>query len=184
MAEATRTRITAAEYAELPETTEPMALLGGAILRFHSPKDPHQRMLGKLLIMLTEMNTGGQVVLSPMDVYLDEYNVIQPDLFWVSGPPSLCRLGDDGWWHGAPDLAIEVLAVETTLFDKRDKFSLYERHGTRELWMFDMPGRLVEVWIPVDGKFTQPNIYGADESFKSPVLGDTTIDLKQLFAER
>jgi len=177
MAQAIRTRITAAEYALLPETTQPMELIDGEIIELPTPKDAHQKLLGLIYQLVLRLMPGGELRFAPMDVILDEFNTLQPDIFWVSGPESLCKLGEDGWWHGAPDLVIEVLSPSTALRDKREKFQLYQKHGVREYWMVDPSAKYVEVWeLP-----NQKGIYSTEESFESAVLDSKTVNLKDLF---
>jgi len=177
MAQAIQTRITAAEYVLLPETTSPQELIDGEIIELPTPKDDHQKLLGLIYQLLVKLIPGGELRFAPMDVHLDNLNVVQPDIFWVSGPESLCKLGEDGWWHGAPDLVIEVLSPSTALRDKREKFQLYQKHGVREYWMVDPSAKYVEVWeFP-----NQKGIFSAEESFESTVLGGKKVDMVELF---
>ena len=183
MAQAVKTRMTAAEFLELPETTIPTELVDGEVIVTPAPKDPHQKTLMHLIRILLPLVPGGELRVSPCDVHLDEYNVVQPDIFWVSDPESSCKLGEDGYWHGAPDLVIEILSPGTILHDRRDKFQLYEKHGAREYWIVDPDGQYVEVWILSEETFTREGIYGPDESFTSAVLGDRSVELKSVFGD-
>jgi len=177
MADVIKTRITAAEYALLPETTQPMELIDGEIIELPTPKDPHQNAILMIVQLLLKLITGGTLRFAPMDVILDGFNTLQPDIFWVSGPESLCKLGEDGWWHGAPDLVIEVQSPSTALRDKREKFRLYQKHGVREYWMVDPIAQFVDVWAFPDHK----GIFGMGESFESALLGSKQVDVKALF---
>lgn len=170
MADLTRTRMTAAEFKQLPESSEHIELLDGEIIMSPTPKYKHQRLIFPLARLLDQLTDRGTVVISPMDVYLDDENVVQPDVFWVSGPESLCQLGDDDYWHGAPDLVIEVLSPGTALRDKTVKFDLYEKHGVREYWLIDPEARYVEVWRLENGEFQRVGVYGSADRFESPVL--------------
>jgi Uma2 family endonuclease len=182
MVDTIQTRMTAAEYALLPETTQPMELIDGEMIELPAPKVLHQRLVVKLIKFLTSLLPGGEVCVSPSDVHFDELNVVQPDVFWISGAGSRCRLGEDGDWHGAPDLIIEVLSPSTALHDRREKFQLYEKHGVQEYWIADPVSQYIEVWHNASGTFNKQGIYGADESFKSVVLNDQKIELKTIFS--
>jgi Uma2 family endonuclease len=177
MAEATRTRITAAEYGLLPETTRPRELIDGEIIEPPMPKDVHQKLLGLIYRLLLNLIPGGELRFAPVDVYLDDFNVVQPDIFWVSGPESRCKLGDDDYWHGAPDLVIEVLSPSTALRDRREKFQLYQKHGAREYWMVDPVALFVEVWEFPNRK----GIFSKDESFECAALSGKQIVVKAMF---
>src|SRR3954471_15166355 len=109
----TRTHVTLDEFKALPESLDHIELIAGELIMSPTPKYKHQNIVGNGYSELKAKRTSGTVVVSPMDVYLDEENVLQPDVFWVSGADSLCQLGADGYWHGAPDLVIEVLSPST-----------------------------------------------------------------------
>src|SRR5574337_148219 len=144
MAQPVHTRLTAAEFARLPESNLPTELINGELIEMNAPKDIHQKVAGQLVLLLAQAAPGGELRFSPSDVYLDDLNVVQPDLFWVSGPRSPCKLGEDGYWHGAPDLVIEIFSEGTVLRDRREKFLLYQKFGSREYWMVDPSGSYIE----------------------------------------
>jgi Uma2 family endonuclease len=129
------------------------------------------------------LKVGGEAILSPIDVYLDDENVFQPDLFWVSGAESGCQLGEDDYWHGAPDLVVEVISPSTARRDRGDKYDLYQRHDVREYWIVDPTARFVEVFVYQGEGFTRQGLYGPEETFASSVLAGREIDLKQIFSK-
>ena len=114
MAQVIKERMTAAEFLRLPEETAFVELIDGEITMSPSPITSHQEIVGRIYLMLASLihseKIGGRVLLSPLDVHLDDYNVVEPDVFWVSGEGSLCQPGKDGYWHGAPDLVVEVIS--------------------------------------------------------------------------
>src|SRR5690606_22104288 len=101
MSDIARTRVTLEEFKALPESLDHIELIDGELILSPTPKFKHQNAVGNVLVMLKQLSQGKAVV-SPMDVYLDNENVLQPDVFWVRGADSLCKLGEDGYWHGAP----------------------------------------------------------------------------------
>jgi Uma2 family endonuclease len=180
MAEITGTRMTAVEFSRLPETTTLTELIDGELIVSPSPKTDHQRVVLRLARLLMEAVQGGEVLIVPLDVYLDGDNVLQPDLFWV-GPESACLLQDDGYWHGPPDLIIEVISPGSSRMDKVIKFNLYERHDVREYWLVDLEISTLEVWVRgEDQKFTRQGAYSG--AFASVLLGKKSLDLSPLFA--
>jgi len=184
MAQAIRERITATQYAQLPETNLPVELIDGEIIEMPSPFTVHQAMSRQLFLLLHQLTGGkGDLLFAPMDVHLDEFNVVQPDIFWVSGPESRCKQGDDGYWHGAPDLVVEILSAGTGLRDRREKFRLYEKHGSREYWLAEPGQSYLEVWSLADGQFKRLGVFGPDDAFESLALGGAKVELKGVFAE-
>lgn len=182
-----KTRMTAAEFAQLPETTQPTELIDGELIVSPSRTNEHQLALGDTFFLLKNLARDvlphSRVVLSPSDLYFDDLNAVQPDIFVVIGKDSKCRLGDDRYWHGPPDLIVEVIstAYSSLQRDKVDKFRLYERYGVGEYWIVHPENRFVEVFVWTDGKYQLQGVYRADESFTSAVLGGHSIDLKQVF---
>lgn len=186
-----KTRMTAAEYAQLdlPETSYITELIDGEIFVVSSPKFAHQSASAHAFSFVNDLKRSGQITgevcFATLDVYMDEYNVVQPDVFWVSADNTRCALGEDGYWHGAPDLIVEVLSPSTARRDRIEKFSLYEKHGVREYWIVESSLPSVEVWVLTDGLFQLQGTYSPVDDlnlFTSPVLGGITVDLKAVFA--
>lgn len=180
MVEQTRIQMTAAEFRQLPESMEHIELIDGEIVVSPTPRHRHQNIIGNLHLMLAGLIPSGKIVLSPMDVYLSDTDVVQPDVFWVSGPGSKCQLGADDYWHGAPDLVIEVLSPGTALRDKTVKFDLYEKHGVREYWLVDPDALYIEVWRLHENKYMRVGVFGPEDRFESAVL-ELEVDTTKIF---
>ncbi|MCU0514607.1 MAG: Uma2 family endonuclease [Anaerolineae bacterium] len=170
--DALTTRITAAAYHDYPETSIPTELIDGEIVVAASPKNKHQQIVAQVYDML-KIITGGRGTLrfAPMDVFLDEWNVFQPDVFWVSGEDSRCKLGPDDYWYGAPDLVCEVLSPGTARKDRDQKFTTYARCGVRELWLIDPLNAYLEVFSGQAEGFVRLGVYEPGDTFTSPCLG-------------
>jgi Uma2 family endonuclease len=169
------------EFKLLPESMDHIELIDGELIKSPAPKYKHQKSVGDTFVVLKQLPQGTTVI-SPMDVYLDDENVLQPDIFWVSGADSLCKLGNDGYWHGAPDLVVEVLSSSTARRDHGVKFALYERHGTREYWLMDAEGEFVEVFHREGDRLDRFGVFGVDDSFPLSVLPNVVIRISTLFA--
>ncbi|HYV91421.1 MAG TPA: Uma2 family endonuclease [Chitinophagales bacterium] len=109
-------------------------------------------------------------VLATIDVYLDEENVFEPDLVFLSNE-NLHLVRADRKIHGAPDLVIEILSPSNRNYDLKKKKPVYERCGVQELWIIDPLTK--QTW----GFFLQGNKYAALPSstgkIKSKVLKKT-----------
>lgn len=182
-------RITVAEFAKLPETTHITELLDAVVYVTASPKDKHQQASFSLVGFLNDLKRQGQISgtirFAPMDVYLDDYNVPQPDVFFVRSDNTRCVLGADDYWHGPPDLVVEVLSPGTARRDKVDKFKLYEKHGIREYWIVEPTLLSVEVWVLTGTEFELQGTYSSSaeqHTFTSPVLDGLSVDLKVVFS--
>ena len=180
MTDMMRERVSAAEFLRRPETNQPQQLIDGEIIEMPSPTPEHQDIVLEIAYFLKTLakGRGWRVFVAPLDVEFDEFNAPQPDVIVVL-PDSLCRVTDTRL-IGAPDLIAEVLSPGTEKNDRSGKFRLYEKHGVREYWLVDPEPRLVEVWSLRDGKFARLDVYGTDERFASPLLGE--IAVSDLFA--
>src|SRR5262245_18528912 len=144
--EIARTKLTKADYQALPESNLPMERIHGELIVSPTPIHAHQKVVFKAAKVVEQLAPGGEVVIAPMDVYFGEDDNVQPDVFWVSGTESRCKLGEDGYWYGAPDLVIEVLSPSTEYRDRHDKYELYEQHGVQEYWPVNTVARFIEVY--------------------------------------
>ncbi len=176
-----RTRMTSAEFLALPESNLPMELLNGEILMSPAPTIGHQRSVRQIFKVVDGLTADGEVFFAPADVYFDEANTVQPDVFWISTQNNHCTLIEDHYWQGAPDLIIGVLSPGTDRQDKNAKFKLYEKYGVREYWIADPVHKVLEVWQLQDGHFVFQGAFGPEDTFESAVLGKA-VDVSKIFA--
>ena len=145
---------TVKDYKLLPEGA-PYQLIEGELIMTPSPNSLHQMISGNLFEMIRKVakeKCGGTVLYSPIDVYLDEENVFQPDIVFISKERSAI-IKEDGI-HGAPDIVIEILSPSTAYYDMKKKFRVYERCGVREYWIVDPGMKGVEIFALTDkGEF-------------------------------
>jgi Uma2 family endonuclease len=120
----------------LPEGTL-CQLINNNIVMSPSPKPKHQQLLKKLFLQLhkfVEEKKLGEVLFAPLDIYLDEENVFQPDILFISNE-NLDIIQEK--IKGMPDLIIEILSPRTEKYDREDKKKMYEKHGLKEYWIVD-----------------------------------------------
>ncbi|MFV1957835.1 MAG: Uma2 family endonuclease [Planctomycetota bacterium] len=131
--EAMTSLFTRALYDRLPEGF-PAELVDGALVREPAPTGAHQTIVGAVFLALAPLAGLRRTFLSPIDVGLDDLNVLQPDLAVYAAPPPLDR-------HdlGVPSVVFEVLSPSTREFDRDVKAGKYLRAGVREVWLVDDP---------------------------------------------
>lgn len=176
-----KNRMTVEEFMSLPESTVPTELIAGELIVSPAPKDPHQKSSTHLLLWLGQTIPNGEIRHQPTDLHLDG-NVLQPDMFWVSADNPRCILRDDGYWHGPPDLVIEILSPSTELRDRGDKFDLYEQAGVREYWLVEPVARFIEIYVREDDQFRRYGVFGPDKQFESPVLNGQQVNVGTVLA--
>lgn len=140
------TKFTHADLLSVPEDDKRREIIDGELFVTPAPKIPHQSVLlniaGAFRDYLKERPIG-QVIISPMDVILSEYDVLEPDLLFVSNERKAI-LKD--WVRGAPDLVVEVLSPTTAARDRGIKLKAYARYGVREYWIVDPDQQSVDVY--------------------------------------
>lgn len=179
MVEQVVTRMTAAEFLELPESNQITELIDGEVSVSPAPLIDHQNVVLETAVILRGLIPDGRVYIAPSDVYFDDINVVQPDIFWISDKNERCIAVGRKHFRGAPDLIVEVLSSGTTRIDRKTKFNLYEKYGVREYWMVEPIEQYVEVWVRDGEKFVRLGLFEPHETFTSPLLGE--IIVKQMF---
>ncbi|WP_061224713.1 Uma2 family endonuclease [Leptospira weilii] len=170
------------DLAELPEGTL-AELLDGEIFMVPAPIPEHQRVSGKLyaiLLNFVENRSLGEVFYSPIDVFLDEHNVAQPDLIFISKTRAL--IIQEKRIEGAPDWVAEILSEGNAYHDLKTKKKLYEKHGVREYWIVDPMERSVEIYRNGTSGFTL--LVSADSGrVESKILDGFSLEVQSLFTK-
>jgi Uma2 family endonuclease len=175
-----KTRVTVEEFLKLPETSEKVELIDGEIIVSPAPVHKHQIVEGFMYVYLFSI-TRGKWLLAEMDVHIGGV-VVNPDIFWVRRDSTTCVLKDDGYWHGAPDLVVEILSPSTAHRDRGEKYDLYEQYGVREYWLVDAEALIVEVYVREGDKFARRGVFGVGQTFASAALG-VPIDIGAMLGE-
>ena len=178
-----RIKFTVADYLTTPDDKR-YQLLDGELILAPSPTDRHQSIVGHLHVALYEFinsNGLGRVRLAPLDVFLTEHDVAQPDMLFVSN--SRIDIIAEGKVQGAPDLVVEILSPSTQRYDRGYKQTLYAQHGVQEYWLVDPATETVEVLVLSEQGFSLHAIYDRNQSLISPLLSGMAIALHTVFAD-
>jgi len=141
------TRLTYDDFCLLPEDGKRREIIAGELIVTPSPQLPHQRAVTRLTIRLGEFVTShhlGEVFVSPFDVVFSEFDVVEPDLLYISNARAGVLTGKNV--QGAPDLVVEVLSETTARVDRSIKLKLYGKFGVQEYWMIDPEGPSAEIY--------------------------------------
>ncbi len=168
------------DYARLPDD-ERYELIDGELIPMPSPKWLHQLMQIKILGPLINFVYGrgmGNVAAAPMDVILSDFNVVQPDIIFVSN--ARAHIIDD-YVHGAPDLVVEILSPSTADYDRTTKRELYQRYGVPEYWLVDPYAKTITILrMGADG-YNVHAVYGEGDTLSSPTLAGFALNLGEMF---
>jgi Uma2 family endonuclease len=169
---------------ELPE--ERRELLDGELFVAASPAKKHQLVVKRLehLLYQAELAGYGEVWPASFDVYLDQYNVTQPDLIFV-GRQHLEAVHEDKMM-GVPDLLVEILSPSTAHIDRgrsrKGKLGIYERFGLPSYWIIDPKNEVISVYTLFDGRFpVVPVLFRPGDVLTHPLFPDIPIPVSELF---
>ncbi len=118
--------------------------------RFHG--EPLSFVLTLLTLYMVE--TPGVQVLNQLTVKLDQKNGPEPDIY-LRLPEShggQCRVNDEGYLEGAPELVIEV-AASSVSYDLFEKKAMYEAAGVKEYLVWRAEEEEIDCFELVDGSF-------------------------------
>ena len=147
-----------------------------------APVPRHQRILRKILFILEQFVTEkdlGELFCAPCDVYLDNENVVQPDILFIS-KVRLNIIGEKNI-QGPPDLAIEILSESSAYRDMVKKKRLYARFGVKEYWIVDPIEKAIDIYILKDNIFTPHKNYTINDTLQSPSMRGLSIDSREIF---
>jgi Uma2 family endonuclease len=179
-----KTRVTFEEYDALPETNQIVELIEGEFVA-NPPNFRHQKTLLQIIAVLLPLDLEGELCIAPVGLHFDDGNSFEPDLFWVSPHNTACALEPAGrYWHGAPDLVIEILSPSTALNDRGVKFDTYEKYGVREYWLVDPEAKFTEVYRHDGSRFARVGLFKPGQPFESAALGGAAINTEMWFAAR
>ena len=180
----THQHMTAEEFAALPQGPPYFQLVDGELFFMATPSVLHQEIVGNLYFAIKShlrANPGlGRVIISPSDVRLDESNVFEPDIYFVSRDRA--GIMTEQGTSGAPDLVIEVLSPSTQRLDRERKRGVYLSAGVRELWFVVPESRQVEVHSPETDP-EAPRRFGAGETLSSFILPGWSLAVEDVFSE-
>ena len=135
----TSMKLTYQDLLGLPEDLLRHELIDGEHYVTPSPNPKHQRVVVNLVWMVRaylEEHPIGRVFSAPLDIVLSKFDVVEPDLLYVSRERLERHLNDRNL-AAAPELVIEVLSPSTRRRDEGVKHRLYERYGVLEYWRID-----------------------------------------------
>jgi Uma2 family endonuclease len=157
-------KMTLAEFLALPETEPGSELIGGEVLQKPMPTLAHtiiQHLLSLVIGLYLRSNP---------------IAIAGPELRCIFGPPgreeprlpdfvaiAIARLagafGNDPF-HGAPDLAVEILSPDDRVIRVMEKVRFYLENGVRLVWVIDPDARTVMVFSTL----TESRILSEDDT--------------------
>ena len=148
----------------LPEGT-PVQLIENALHMSPAPNTLHARTARNIFRLLDEYvskNNLGEVFFAPVDIYLDDKNVFQPDVFFLASE-EIDFLKNDGV-YGAPSIVVEIISPFHKSDDLVKKKPVYERCGVKEYFIVDQQDASVHSCYQAGEKFDEVKATGVISS--------------------
>src|SRR4029078_7124077 len=180
-------KLTYDDFVLFPDDGKRHELIDGEHYVTPSPNLKHQKVSGNLYLLIRtwlEEHPIGQIYYAPFDVIFSMFDVVEPDLLYMSNERAAQVLTDTNV-KGAPELVIEIGSKGTRRRDETIKRRLYERSGVSEYWVVDPELDVVRVYRRSTGGFARPMELsrGAGDVLTTPLIPGLELTLSRLFRE-
>ncbi|HEX5475152.1 MAG TPA: Uma2 family endonuclease [Vicinamibacterales bacterium] len=180
-------KLTYEDFLQFPDDGKRHELIDGEHFVTPAPNTRHQETVGRLHLAIgnwLQTHKTGRVFLAPFDVVFSNFDIVEPDLLYMSNERAADILTSQHA-RGTPELVIEIGSPGTRKRDETIKRLLYERSGVAEYWVVDPVVDVVRVYKAVDGRFGRPMELsaGAGDVLTTSLLRGLEIPLAPLFAE-
>ncbi len=173
-------RWTYAEYSRLDDDQR-YEIIDGNLDMAPAPDTWHQEWVGELFSLLKQQVRQfklGRVFLSPIDVVLDEDNIVQPDLIFIAVNHS--GMIQRRAIFGVPDLVVEIISPSSVQRDRYAKRALYARFGVKEYWIGDPANKSLEILTLQQGRYELHGCAEEKGKLTSLVLPGLEFDLSNI----
>lgn len=174
------------DFLLFPDDGKRHELIDGEHYVTPSPNTRHQRILGRLHLMIgnwLEAHPVGQLFLAPFDVVFTHFDVVEPDLLYMSNDRASAILTEK---HvtGAPEIVIEIASRGTRKRDESIKKRLYERSDVAEYWVVDPEVDVIRVYTRGEGGYGRARELSAEagDVLTTALLPGLEIPLARVFA--
>lgn len=178
-------KLTYDDFLLFPDDGKRHELIDGEHYVTPSPNTRHQRISGRLHLLAggwLQEHPVGQLFYAPFDVVFSRFDVVEPDLIYMSNERAAAILTDK---HvaGVPELVIEIGSPGTRKRDETIKRRLYERSGVDEYWVIDPDLDVIRVFRRSGDTFQRPQELSAEagDVLTTPLLPRLTIELARIF---
>jgi Uma2 family endonuclease len=178
-------KLTYDDFVAFPDDGMRHELIDGEHYVTPSPNVKHQRVLGNLYLSIggwLRAHPVGQAFLSPFDVVFSRFDVVEPDLLYMSNERAAVVLTAANV-QGTPELVVEIGSPSTRRRDETIKRRLYERAGVDEYWVVDPELDVVRVYRRSASGFGKPVELSAEagDRLVTPLLPGFELPLAEVF---
>src|SRR5947207_9718543 len=180
-------KLTYDDFLLFPDDGKRHELIDGEHYVTPSPNTRHQRISGNLHWLLRshlEQHPIGQLFYAPYDVVFSEFDVVEPDLLYLSNARA-AEVLTPLHAKGVPELVVEIASKGTRKRDETIKRRLYERVGVSEYWVVDPAIDAIRIYRREDDGFGRPIELSreADGVLTTPLLPGLQLLLRNIFKD-
>ena len=178
-------KLTYDDFLLFPDDGKRHELIDGEHFVTPSPNQKHQQIVLNFCLLIgnwLEQHSIGRLFLAPFDVVFTRFDVVEPDLLYMSTERAAEVLTDANV-QGAPELVIEIGSRGTRKRDETIKRRLYERSGVSEYWVVDPEIDVVRVYRRGSAGFDRPTELRteAGDTLTTPLLPGLAMPLSRIF---
>ena len=180
-------KLTYDDFVLFPDDGKRHELIDGEHYVTPSPNIRHQRISGNLHLMIgtwLEEHPIGQLFSAPLDVVFSNFDVVEPDLLYMSNERA-AHVMTLLHVKGVPELLIEIGSPVTRKRDETIKRRLYERFGVTEYWVVDPDLDLIRIYRRNGDHFDRAVELSRERGdvLTTPLLQGLELPLQRIFRE-
>lgn len=129
-------------------------VIEGELIMTPAPSFKHQEIVSRLFRILSNhvYEKGmGKIVVSPLDVVLNDDIALQPDIVYISNKNT--GIIKEAGIFGPPDIVIEILSPTSIYKDIHVKKRIYEKAGIKEYWLVFPDEKVIEIFSIEKGRY-------------------------------
>lgn len=175
------------EIAALPDD-KLRELHDGHLLIMPSPTARHQKIYRRLLKFIEAWLDGGGrglIYLQLMDLKIDDYNVVVPDLtYYATDDESAVESENGKYLRAVPDLVVEIVSPSSQRTDRYQKLDIYAAMGVKYYWTIDPAFWIFQAFRLVDGEYRFEASLSDEGEFAPAVFPGLKLPMPELFGPR
>jgi Uma2 family endonuclease len=144
--------VTAEEFARIPDDDYRYELVEGRVVRVSPPGSRHGVLITRISMLLAQHadahRLGAVMTCAGAKLAADPDTVREPDIAFVRQDRIPAAGVPDGFWPGAPDLAVEIRSPGDRPSELGAKVSDYLARGVRLVWVVDPKKKTVTTHAP------------------------------------
>jgi Uma2 family endonuclease len=180
-------KLTYEDYLQFPDDGKRHELIDGEHYVTATPNWRHQIISGNLQGIIwsyLQEHPIGRVLSAPFDVIFSEFDVVEPDLLYLSRE-RMAQIETSPWVKGAPDLVVEIGSESTRKRDETIKRRLYERFGVSEYWVVDPEIDVIKVYRRTAERFERDAELSLENGdiLTTPLLPGLELPLAKIFED-